>query len=235
MRSFSSGTRALISLVRALPCSTARLSLPSPMPPCTPGLRIGFVAYVRFMKWWGWGDDEVAFTDEDKPDLGPVPPASPGDRRSHVVLAAGRASTSSRCPQPRLSSKLRAALAAAVGAEHVSTEPLDRLVHARGKSLRDLVRHRRGELGRLPDVVVRPGGEDAVEAMLRAAIADDAVVIPFGGGSNISGSLEAPADETRTIVSVDMGRLDRVLAIDEAAAARRACRPARSARGWRSS
>ena len=23
------------------------------------------------MKWWGWGDEEVAFTHEDKPELGP--------------------------------------------------------------------------------------------------------------------------------------------------------------------
>jgi alkyldihydroxyacetonephosphate synthase len=51
--------------------------------------------------------------------------------------------------------------------------------------------------------------------VLRAAIAADAVVIPFGGGTNISGSLEAPPEETRTIVSVDMSRMDRVLQIDE--------------------
>jgi alkyldihydroxyacetonephosphate synthase len=40
------------------------------------------------------------------------------------------------------------------------------------------------------------------------------VVIPFGGGTSISGSLEAPADETRTVVSVDLGEMDRVLEID---------------------
>ncbi len=39
---------------------------------------------------------------------------------------------------------------------------------------------------------------------MAAALAADAVVIPFGGGSNISGSLEAPADEQRPVVSVDM-------------------------------
>ena len=49
---------------------------------------------------------------------------------------------------------------------------------------------------------------------MRAALAADAVVIPFGGGSNISGSLEAPGDERRTVVSIDLGRLDRVLSID---------------------
>ena len=72
-------------------------------------------------------------------------------------------------------------------------------------------------MGRLPDVVVRPADEDELAAVVRAAIDADAVVIPFGGGTNISGSLEAPADEERDIVSVDLGRMDQVLAIDDAA------------------
>ena len=50
-----------------------------------------------------------------------------------------------------------------MGEEYVSDDPLDRVVHARGKSLRDLVRQRRGDLGRVPDVVVRPGDEAAVD------------------------------------------------------------------------
>ena len=168
------------------------------------------------MKWWGWGDDDVAFTHEDKPELGPF-------LRRHLDIDVDRVSSPRAAfgdlviPEPALPQGLREALVAAVGAEHVSVDPLDRVVHARGKSLRDLVRHRRGDIGRLPDVVVRPGGEEAVAAVLRAAIDANAVVIPFGGGSNISGSLEAPADGNRTIVSVDLGRMDQVLALDETA------------------
>src|SRR6185312_331268 len=167
------------------------------------------------MKWWGWGDDDVTFTHEDKPELGPflekwidvhvdAPSARP------VAFAALDVADSGLDPD------LGAALEAAVGAAHVSTEALDRVVHARGKCLRDLVRHRQGDIGRVPDVVVRPGSEAEVEAVMRAVLEADAVVIPFGGGTNISGSLEAPADEERTIVSVDMARMDRVLEVDEA-------------------
>jgi alkyldihydroxyacetonephosphate synthase len=101
-----------------------------------------------------------------------------------------------------------------VVAPAVHNEAADRLVHARGKSLRDLVRTRRGELGRIPDVVVRPADEGEVAVVLRAALDADAVVIPFGGGTSISGSLEAPAGESRPVVSVDLARLDRVLDID---------------------
>ena len=165
------------------------------------------------MKWWGWGDESTAFTDADKPELRPF-------IRRHLATdiaeATGAPVTFAALPIPpaRLNANLSEPLAAAVGEAHVSTDAMDRVVHARGKSLRDLVRHRTGELGRLPDCVVRPGDEAEVAAVLAAALAADAVVIPFGGGSNISGSLEAPAAETRPVISVDMGRMDRVLSID---------------------
>ena len=47
-------------------------------------------------------------------------------------------------------------------------------------------------------MVVRPADEDEVAAVMRAALDADAVLIPFGGGTSISGSLEAPAQEQRT-------------------------------------
>lgn len=43
------------------------------------------------------------------------------------------------------------------------------------------------------------------------------MLIPFGGGSNIVGSLEAPREETRTVVSLDLGRMREVLEVDETA------------------
>ena len=167
-------------------------------------------------KWWGWGDEGVSFTHADKPGLAPFLERALGlDVRGTTSRPA--AFDDLDIPESTLSPALRSELEAATGSAHVSTDALDRVVHARGKSLRDLVRHRRGDVGRLPDVVVRPADEDELAAVVRAAIDADAVVIPFGGGTNISGSLEAPADEERDIVSVDLGRMDQVLAIDDAA------------------
>jgi alkyldihydroxyacetonephosphate synthase len=166
-------------------------------------------------KWWGWGDEAISFTHADKPSLAPFLERALGlDVRAATSHPAAFADLD--IPESTLSPALRSELEAAIGSAHVSTDALDRVVHGRGKSLRDLVRHRRGDVGRLPDVVVRPGDEDELAAVVRAAIDADAVVIPFGGGTNISGSLEVPPDEERDIVSVDLSRMDRVLAIDEA-------------------
>ena len=163
------------------------------------------------MRWWGWGDEGVAFTHEDKPALAPF-------LKRHIGLDVTRFASKPTVfaaldiPEPSLPEELAAALEAAAG--DISTDPHDRVIHARGKSLHDLLRHRRGELGRIPDVVVRPADEDQIEAIMRAALEHDAVLIPFGGGTSISGSLEAPEDEPRPVISLDVSRLKKVLAID---------------------
>ena len=165
------------------------------------------------MKWSGWGDEGVSFTHEDKPEFRPFV-------MRHLSLDVERATSapvpfdSLTIPEPSITPGLWTALEAATEDVAPSVDPLDRVVHARGKSLRDLVRHRSGDSRRLPDVVVRPRSEQEVAATLRAALEADAVVIPFGGGTSISGSLEAPAGEERTVLSVHLGRLDRVLAVD---------------------
>jgi alkyldihydroxyacetonephosphate synthase len=166
------------------------------------------------MKWWGWGREDVAFSHEGQPALGPF-------IKEHLGLDVERvvdrppAFEGLSVPEPALPGALRAALEDAVGQANVSTDALDRVVHARGKSLRDLVRQRRGEFERLPDAVVTPADEAEVSAVMRAALEADAVVIPFGGGTSISGSLEPAADEARPVISIDLDRLDRVLEIDE--------------------
>jgi alkyldihydroxyacetonephosphate synthase len=167
------------------------------------------------MKWWGWGLDGVQFTHEDKPALGPFIEHAIGLPVGPVTAPPPRLDELD-VPDPALPHELRLALEKAVGAEHVSVDRRDRIVHGRGKSLRDLILQRRGDFPRLPDVVVRPGDEDAVAGVLRAALAMDAIVIAFGGGSSISGSLEAPGAESRPVISLDVTRLDQLLEIDGA-------------------
>ncbi|WP_432513178.1 FAD-binding oxidoreductase [Kineococcus sp. SYSU DK001] len=171
---------------------------------------------VEHMKWWGWGVEGVAFHHEDKPNLAPFALRMAGiDFNAPPVTVPDLSEL--HVPASQAPAALREAFVGALGAEHVHDDDLDRVVHTYGKSMRDLVRIRRGDFGRLPDLVLYPGTEAEVEAALRIALEADAVLIPFGGGSNIVGSLEAPRDETRPVVSLDLGRMRAVLSLDETA------------------
>ena len=169
---------------------------------------------VKHMKWWGWGVEGVSFHHEDKPafrqfaidaiDLDVnIPPIAPMSINDLPI------------PTPMISDELVAELAEAVGAEYAVQDDLDRIVHTYGKSARDLLRIRAGDIPRVPDVVVYPGNEAEVQLIVDRAVAADAVIIPYGGGSNISGSLHAPEDETRPVISLDLGRMNQVLDIDQ--------------------
>lgn len=165
------------------------------------------------MRWWGWGYEAAEFSHEDKPNLASFIAQAIGVDVG-VKVAAPVRFDQLQIADPTLPAGLRVALEQAVAGPFVSVDPLDRVVHARGKSLLDLIRQRSGDLPRVPDVIVRPGNEDEVTATLQVAMRSDAVVIPFGGGSSISGSLEAPVGEVRPVISVDLERLDKVLEID---------------------
>ena len=85
----------------------------------------------RGMKWWGWGLEGVSFSHEDKPELGPFIERALG---LDVTRPTSRPVPfeALAIPEPALAADLRAALEAAAGAVHVSIEPHDRVVHARG-------------------------------------------------------------------------------------------------------
>ena len=176
---------------------------------------------VAHMKWWGWGVPGVAFHHEDKPGFAPFVKKAVGIDLHAVEPLTQPDFGDLDVPASTAPAALREALALAVGAGGVRDDDLDRVVHTYGKSIRDLIRVRAGDLPRVPDLVVYPVDEDAVQRVVEAVVAADAVLIPFGGGSNIAGSLEPDPVERRPVVSLDLGRLDRVLSIDEQASTAR--------------
>ena len=171
---------------------------------------------VQHMKWYGWGVEGVSFHHEDKPGLQPfvldvidLDLNTPPGRQTQL--------SDLPIPTPLIGNDLLDQLTAIVGVDNVVRDDEDRIVHTYGKSIRDLMRLRGGDLPRVPDVVVYPADEAEVQQVVDAAVAADAVLIPFGGGSNIAGSLQPPEGETRAVLSLDLGRLNRVLEIDEQA------------------
>ncbi|MCU1406914.1 MAG: FAD-binding oxidoreductase [Glaciihabitans sp.] len=170
---------------------------------------------VKHMKWWGWGVDGVAFHHENKPGFAPFLKRAVGVDLSIPTEVTAKAFEDIDVPASRASESFMAELTAIVGDSYLTVNDMDRVIHTFGKSIRDLIRVRAGDLARVPDLVIYPADEAEVQSIVDAAVAANAVIIPFGGGSNIVGALEPLRDEERTVISLDLGRLNRVLDIDE--------------------
>jgi alkyldihydroxyacetonephosphate synthase len=173
------------------------------------------VTDVKHMKWWGWGLEGVAFNHTNKPGFAPFLKNAVGVDLSKPTEPTSMAFEDLTVPASRADDAFVAELTAIVGDSYLTVNDMDRVIHTFGKSIRDLLRVRAGDLARVPDVVVYPADEKEVQAVVDVAVAGNAVIIPFGGGSNIVGSLEPLAAEERTVISLDLGRLNRVLEIDE--------------------
>ena len=71
----------------------------------------------------------------------------------------------------------------------------------------DLLRARSGDLDDAPDAVVRPGDHDEVQAVLDWAVEHHVAVVPFGGGTSVTGGLVARREGFAGVVSLDLARL----------------------------
>jgi alkyldihydroxyacetonephosphate synthase len=117
-------------------------------------------------------------------------------------------------PPPALPDVALGDLAKVVGAEQVLADDRSRRLRTRGKSTPDLLRARTGDLTDAPDVVVRPGDHDEVQAVLEVASRHRLAVVPFGGGTSVVGGLVARREGYAGVVSLDLVRMKRLLAVD---------------------
>lgn len=89
-----------------------------------------------------------------------------------------------------------------------------RLRHGHGHTQEEMFAIKYGKLARIPDLVVYPESEEQIARLIESAKRHDAVLIPYGGGTNVTDALRCDENENRFIVSVDMSRLNRILWID---------------------
>lgn len=106
------------------------------------------------------------------------------------------------------------ALAAIVGDGNVSTEDVQRLPRSRGKSTPDLLYWRTKPEVACPDAVVAPRNDDEVAALLEWCGREGVAVVPFGGGTSVTGGLAPNAGAHRAVLSVDLVHFDRLESID---------------------
>jgi alkyldihydroxyacetonephosphate synthase len=144
--------------------------------------------------------------------------ALPDAARGMVELVFGlddRPALVDPAPAPSaLAPELLEELAAAVGPDHVRTDDETRRLRTRGKSTPDLLRMRSGDLSDAPDAVVRPGSHDEVAAVLAFAVEHHLAVVPFGGGTSVTGGLVARRGGFAGVLSLDLVRMKRLLAVD---------------------
>jgi alkyldihydroxyacetonephosphate synthase len=153
--------------------------------------------------WWGWGNVEDGLSDSETHELTTRsaallpdhdftdhPPPSPDELE---------------LPAPRITPP--AALAALC-----SFEAADRAGHARGKAFRDVVLNLKGRLAHVPDLIARPRREQDVVDILDWCTRESIPVIPYGGGSSVTGGVEPRFDGPA--VTVDLTGMGSVLEID---------------------
>lgn len=117
-------------------------------------------------------------------------------------------------PASAIDAALLDELVGTLGADHVLTDDATRRLRTRGKSTPDLLRQRSGDLSDAPDAVVRPGSHEDVATVLAWAVRHHVAVVPFGGGTSVTGGLAARRDGFAGLVSLDLIRMKRLLEVD---------------------
>lgn len=161
------------------------------------------------MHWARWGDPALAT---------PLPAAA----RALVQQALGLPGadveavplSSVEVPGIRLPQNVIEELAEVVGSDNVHTDDETRVRHTRGRSTSDLVRMRSGDASEAPDVVVRPGTDDEMLALLALCTRHSVAVVPFGGGTSVVGGLAADPAGYSGVLALDVGRMTRLVTLD---------------------
>jgi alkyldihydroxyacetonephosphate synthase len=152
-----------------------------------------------------WGDPAAATA---------LPDAARGLIGTVFGLDERPASDDVRLPEAGIAPGLVDGLRDLLGADRVLTDDETRRLRTRGKSTPDLLRQRSGDLSDAPDAVVRPGTHDEVAAVLGFAVEHHLAVVPFGGGTSVTGGLVARREGYAGLISLDLIRMKGLPAVD---------------------
>src|SRR5699024_2992513 len=102
-----------------------------------------------------------------------------------------------------------------VGGDYCRVGDRDRLLHAGGKSTLDLLSRKDSGVQDAPDAVLLPGNDNDLAEILRYCSQHRISVVPFGGGTSVVGGLDPVRGAFDAVVSLDLRRFGRLLALDE--------------------
>jgi len=165
------------------------------------------------LKYWGWGyEGDGLDANETRALLTTfaegygIRPVDDGDfpALDAIALAAPRLA-----PPPSL-------------ARICISDRYERVLHAFGQSQPDSIRIYQGDFAHAPDVVAYPETEADVAALCGWCGEAGAALIPWGAGSSVVGGVTSDVGRGfRGTVTVDLGRMNRVLEIDPVSRAAR--------------
>lgn len=148
--------------------------------------------------WWGWGWAEQAVEgaalDELAKRVSQYLPLDGDVTNVPVLETFGKP----RLPEPPAEAR---------------SDTQTRAAHTHGKAYRDVIRNLRAEFPNAPEWVAYPRDEGEIANVFDWAVANGAKVIPYGGGSSVTGGVEYRGDEPW--ISLDLSKLDSILDIDE--------------------
>jgi alkyldihydroxyacetonephosphate synthase len=157
----------------------------------------------REQRFWGWGE----------PGSGPTLPEHAAGFLQELgvsgeVVSQPVALEDVQLPPSRLPEALRSRF-------EVRDDRQSRVLRSAGKSYLDLLAMRAGQPPHVPDGVIAPATHDEVLEVLRACNELAVAVVPFGGGTSVVGGVAADAGPFEAVVSLDLGRMDAVVAVDD--------------------
>jgi alkyldihydroxyacetonephosphate synthase len=91
----------------------------------------------------------------------------------------------------------------------------DRLIRCHGQTLHDIYTLRMGTYKRIPDLVLWPTCHEEVVKIVKLADELNVVLICFGGGTSVSGSVSCPNEIDRSIAVLDTSQMNKMLWLDK--------------------
>jgi alkyldihydroxyacetonephosphate synthase len=163
---------------------------------------------LRDTHWWGSG-------------AGPPSAAATAEatlRELERALGAAPAPLPAASPEqgaPAPAHVPSAARSALAQHAEVIDDRLQRLAMASGSAYPDLVRRRRGEAVVTPDLILRPRTAESIAALVAACAEHDVALVPRGGGTSLSGGVDAGERGGCAVLCVlDLRPLARVIEVD---------------------
>lgn len=91
----------------------------------------------------------------------------------------------------------------------------ERIQHSHGATFQEIYELRSDKFDRTADMVIYPQTNEHCETIVKLANTHNVVLVPYGGGTNVTMSLKLPVTEKRMILSVDMTRMKAIKWVDK--------------------